>query len=310
MQGDARPLDPQPSDVWLNRPERGSSSAMRLIAWLTLKFGRRLTRGLLYPLCAYFLAFSPYARHASRRYLHRVLGRGAHIGDVFRHYHAFASCLHDRIYLLAGRHDYFNVTITGLDAFDAAMGAGRGCLLLSAHHGSFEILRALGMFDRNLPINVFSNEHRSEKVTAILHRLQPELAPRVIVAGRPEALLRARECVERGEIVGILGDRTMHGEKSVECDFFGKPALFPQGPIALAAILQAPALLAFGLYRGGRNYDIHFELLADKVACERRERGQQLRSWVQIYATRLEHYCRIAPYNWFNFYDFWGDDAD
>jgi predicted LPLAT superfamily acyltransferase len=23
------------------------------------------------------------------------------------------------------------------------------------------------------------------------------------------------------------------------------------------------------------------------------------------YAQRLEHYCRMAPYNWFNFYDFW-----
>jgi predicted LPLAT superfamily acyltransferase len=25
----------------------------------------------------------------------------------------------------------------------------------------------------------------------------------------------------------------------------------------------------------------------------------------QRYADRLEHYCRVAPYNWFNFYDFW-----
>jgi Predicted acyltransferase len=23
------------------------------------------------------------------------------------------------------------------------------------------------------------------------------------------------------------------------------------------------------------------------------------------YAARLEHYCREAPFNWFNFYDFW-----
>jgi predicted LPLAT superfamily acyltransferase len=23
------------------------------------------------------------------------------------------------------------------------------------------------------------------------------------------------------------------------------------------------------------------------------------------YVERLEHYCRLAPYNWFNFYDFW-----
>ena len=26
---------------------------------------------------------------------------------------------------------------------------------------------------------------------------------------------------------------------------------------------------------------------------------------VRTYAARLEHYCRQAPYNWFNFYDFW-----
>ncbi len=26
---------------------------------------------------------------------------------------------------------------------------------------------------------------------------------------------------------------------------------------------------------------------------------------MHLYAQRLEHYCRQAPYNWFNFYDFW-----
>jgi len=26
---------------------------------------------------------------------------------------------------------------------------------------------------------------------------------------------------------------------------------------------------------------------------------------VQKYVERLEHYCRLAPYNWFNFYDYW-----
>jgi predicted LPLAT superfamily acyltransferase len=26
---------------------------------------------------------------------------------------------------------------------------------------------------------------------------------------------------------------------------------------------------------------------------------------MQRYVTRLEFHCRRAPYNWFNFYDFW-----
>ena len=37
--------------------------------------------------------------------------------------------------------------------------------------------------------------------------------------------------------------------------------------------------------------------------------GQELQHWVQRYAERLEHYCRVAPYNWFNFYDFWAAAA-
>ena len=32
---------------------------------------------------------------------------------------------------------------------------------------------------------------------------------------------------------------------------------------------------------------------------------EAVRRWMQRYAARLEHYCRQAPYNWFNFYDFW-----
>jgi len=30
-----------------------------------------------------------------------------------------------------------------------------------------------------------------------------------------------------------------------------------------------------------------------------------IRVAMQHYADRLTHYCRSAPYNWFNFFDFW-----
>jgi predicted LPLAT superfamily acyltransferase len=40
---------------------------------------------------------------------------------------------------------------------------------------------------------------------------------------------------------------------------------------------------------------------------DRRHRDEQLRVVVQQFADRLAHHVRIAPYNWFNFYDFWND---
>jgi predicted LPLAT superfamily acyltransferase len=60
-----------------------------------------------------------------------------------------------------------------------------------------------------------------------------------------------------------------------------------------------------GLYRGGNRYDIYFEELADTRHTERAQRDRALAHAVRSYVARLEHYCRIAPYNWFNFHDVW-----
>jgi len=64
-------------------------------------------------------------------------------------------------------------------------------------------------------------------------------------------------------------------------------------------------VLMFGLYRGGARYDIHFERLPDIAGLPRSERGQAIERSLQNYVERMEHYCRLAPYNWFNFYGFW-----
>ncbi len=56
---------------------------------------------------------------------------------------------------------------------------------------------------------------------------------------------------------------------------------------------------------GGNRYELHFEAFADAVRVERANREASLNAIIQRYADRLAHYTRGAPYNWFNFYDFW-----
>ena len=51
--------------------------------------------------------------------------------------------------------------------------------------------------------------------------------------------------------------------------------------------------------------DLLRSAFADAVTLERRDREASVRPWVERYARRLEHHCRAAPYNWFNFYDYW-----
>ncbi len=290
---------------WLAQRERGSALAIRLIVWITRGLGRSAGRVLLTPICLYFLAFSSSARNASRRYLGRVLGRRARFADVYRHYHTFAATIHDRIYMLSGRYDYFEVHSDGESALDAELARGRGCILLGSHLGSFEVLRARGTFERRAPINVLMYEDNATKINNVLHRLNPGIQSRIIALGTPMTLLRAKECLDRGEMVGILGDRAVRNDRSQLCDFLGMPAPLPEGPLLLAAILGTPVFLFFGIYRGGNRYDIHFELLAREINLRRAHRSEDLTHWLRRYAERLEHHCRRAPYNWFNFFDFW-----
>ncbi|MGH8772173.1 MAG: acyl-CoA synthetase, partial [Burkholderiales bacterium] len=209
------------------------------------------------------------------------------------------STILDRLYLLSNRLEPFKVEVRGDDALQRTLARGRGCVLLGSHLGSFEILRAFGAGQMNLSINAVMHLDNSGKLNRVFDRLNPEFAKRVIAPGKPETLLRVKECLERNEIVGILGDRAVSGERTIACRFLGDAARFPRGPLMTAAILNAPVVLFFGLNRGDAQYEIVFEPF-----CERIER-EEIDSWIEKYAARLERHARRAPYNWFNFYDFW-----
>ena len=292
------------SNAWREAPERGSARGMALMARLSLRLGRSATRCLLPPLCLYYYATAPAARRASRQFLGRVLGREPGTGDVLRHYHAYASNLHDRLLLAAGRVDALDITLTGTAEVESLLKAGRGCLLVGSHLGSFEALRALGKA-QGRPISVVMHEDNALKMQAVFSQLAPDLQQRVIASGRPDSMLRIKECLERGELVGMLGDRPLGDERSVSVPFLGAPARFPLGPWLLSTVLGCPTALFFGLYLGGARYEVVLESFSPGARVPRETREAAATRSLERYVARLEHYARRAPYNWFNFYDFW-----
>lgn len=290
---------------WLQQRERGSRLAYEFMIWVALRLGRVFGRGLLYPISVYFTVFSAKASAGSRSFLRRALGRRVTLRDLFRHYHCFASTLLDRVYILAGQHHRFEISPYGDELVLERVDRGQGCILLGAHLGSFEIVRALGFSRHKLLVKVLMYEENAPMMSDVLARLNPELPHTVIPARLPHTMLQVKDCLDKGGLVGILGDRTIPSDKVVSCQFFGSPAHFPAGPMLLASILRVPVFLFFGLYRGEKQYDIHFELFAEQVIVDRQDRMQGIQQWTQQYAKRLEWYCRMAPYNWFNFYDYW-----
>lgn len=297
------------SRSWLHQSERGTHLAFRVMTWIAAHLGRRASRIFLYAVSAYFLLFSGATRRASQDYLRRIHARPVSWRDVFRHYHCFATTLLDRTYFVSGRHDLFDVQVHGVEIIQRQIERGQGCLLLGAHLGSFDALRALGILGQQLPIKILMYEENAKKINAILHAINPAMADSVIAIGTPDTLLKVKEEIDRGTLVGILGDRVMFDDRLINATFLGEKTVFPGGPMLLAGVLKVPVILCFGLYRGGNRYDFYFELLAESVAISRQNREQDLSDWTQKYVDRLEYYCRLAPYNWFNFYNYWDTDA-
>lgn len=283
------------SQAWLAQRERGTLTALRTISWITRRLGYGAGRALLHPICLYFVVFSRQARIASRDYLARILGRPPRWREVYRHYHTFASVMLDRVLLVTGRLDEFTLRIDGPDVVAHALAQGRGLLLLGAHLGSFELCRAAGATQAGLVVNVVMHEGNAGKIAAWMREIAPERLPKIISPGRPETMLAIRDALARGEVVAMLGDRPIGTSATMAVDFLGRPAQFPTGPLRLARSLGVPIVLFFGLYRAPRCYDLHFEPLT----------GGDVATLVRAYAARLEAYTRAAPFNWFNFYDYW-----
>lgn len=315
------------ADAWYQLSERGSSAGLRASAWLYRRFGERVARGLMVPIVAYFYATGGAARRASLDYLRHVQlcsdAAQAFAGppgqrQVIRHFLAFGTSIVDRMGFWLGRRSDCALAVTGEAHLLRIEREGRGALLLGSHLGSFDAMRLLAT-GAPIAVNILMYTQHAVRINAVFDRLgelSGEGLKRVrVIPVRPDSfdhVLAARACVARGEVVAILADRSAPGGARRDCSvaFLGGRAAIPQGPFRLAAALGCPVLFMVALRTGKRAYSIDVEMLADRIVLPREKREQALADCCQSYADRLARHCLRAPYQWFNFYEFFRDPIE
>jgi len=280
---------------------------MRFAIAVATRCGRLTARALLYPVTLYFFFRRGPERRASREYLERVLGRRVTAWHVLRHIHCFSCTILDRLFMFSEGFRRFDIRTSGVEELEEAMRKGRGLLLMGSHLGSFDALRVLSHERSDVEVRIVLDVEQNPKLSALLNALNPSLAAGIINArqGGPATAIAIREALDRNAIVALAADRGQPHNAMQAASFLGHAAPLPTAPWLLAAALKVPVVLAFGLYRGGNRYDLHFETFSERVSIERRQRTAALGHVLQRFADRLAHYARLAPYNWFNFYDFW-----
>jgi predicted LPLAT superfamily acyltransferase len=308
--------------AWTGIAERGSLRALLLIQWIYRHLGRWAVMVLLTPIVAYFFVTGGAARRASRDYLRTLfatprgrasLGRRPTRRHVFRHLYEFGENIVDSMTVWSGDGERIRIEERGSEHLHELVRMGRGGILLGAHLGSSDMLRVLSK-QTGIVLNVLSFTRHAARINAFFDQLQPGLRMRLIhfEPGSISVALEIKAAIDRGEFVGILGDRVWESERgrSVQVPFLGRRARFPLGPFLLQGALGCPMLLSTCVRTGHGRYAASTELFATAGLVPRGERAKYAEGLAQRYAAALERECFRTPYQWFNFFEFWRDGVD
>jgi predicted LPLAT superfamily acyltransferase len=296
---------------WARMGEAGAMLGLRALLAAYRWLGRRFFRALLVPVMAYFYLRRGVARRASQEFLERLIGPApflARHGRSFRHFLGFGECALDKLLAWSGELSLDTVALYGSEPLLAQLAGGRGALLLLTHLGNPEVSRALGTRRAGLRMAVLIHTKHAGRFNRLLAALSPESQVDLIQVTEVTAAtaIQLRERIDRGEAVAIAADRVpvSADPRVVPAPFLGAPALFPVGPFLLGSLLACPAYLLVCL-RGADGYHLYVEPFFLPPELPRSRREALMADAAARFAARLEHYCRLAPFQWFNFYPFW-----
>ncbi|MEZ4267119.1 MAG: hypothetical protein R3F39_12140 [Myxococcota bacterium] len=295
-----------PRQRWTGRG-RGSGLGFAIF-FHTIRFlGHRVAYALVWLVLPYFIAFAPAARRASSRYLERALGprgRLTRIRDTWRHFEAFARSMIDDMLLLARRDSTLTYSRDGFELIRGAYDEGRGVLLLSAHVGNRGLA---GSRLEDIKANIVAFENEAASIRRFLDRHRRDDTPNLIeVSDGPAAAVSILSTLKRGELVAMLADRS-RGDTVYTVDFLGARVELPAGPFLIAVLSGAPTLVTFAPKMASDHQHFYARRLPTDPDAPRADRRARAEALAHAYARELEAFVERFPYQWYNFYDFFGD---
>ena len=298
---------------WATRKERGSFLGMKLTAVAVRLLGRRPVAPVIYLIVLYFFVTGRATRRIVGEYQQRLAAWSGRTDlfprrrPVLAQYLAFGDCMLDRFDVWRGKLRLSSVDMDDPDGVrDSLRSGARGQLLVCTHLGNLDVCRAMAEIGEGVALNVLMHLPHAAHFNRLLGE-SGDRRLRLVHVGDLDtvAMMDLSQRLERGEWVAIAGDRVPeHGGRSVNVDFLGAPAAFPQGPWLMAAMLRCPVNLVCCIKRAGR-YTIHLRRFDDASTWERSTRSAAIAGAVSRYAEWLAQHCLAAPLQWFNFHPYW-----
>ncbi|MFC4701786.1 hypothetical protein ACFO4O_16665 [Glaciecola siphonariae] len=313
---------------WSQMQEAGTVAGMRFLYWLYRIFGRPVFSLVMYPVALYFVLFRAQQRNASLQYLranhaYQVASkyqptcskRKPNYISVLIHFKHFAEVILDKLLGWLIDIEESDFVLSNQALVNTLLNDSRGQLIVGSHFGNLEFCRGFMQRYKSKVINILLYDKHAGNFVKIMQKENADSRLNVFQVDEFDVttIMMLKEKVAKGEWVFIAGDRVpLSGlERTVDVNFLGKPAPLPIGPYMLAKALACPMVYMFAYRDKTHNNKVFFDVTAvcDSLTLSRKNKLDDITKYAQLFADKLQQHSLRAPYQWFNFYNFWQPQA-
>jgi len=244
---------------------------------------------------------------------------------VFKQIFSFALALVEQVAAWTGKLKYDDIVFVDDDSKELKenVSSGKGAVILFSHLGSMSCLRAFANkqqmgVKRVLPLCILADTKMSAIFNKEIRKQNPLFDMNIVNSEEFDisGFMRFQNTVERGGIVTIAADRTSEKspDKIVKCSFLGMEAPFPYGSFLLALLLEVPVYYVFSIR--SKTFMLHpkYNMFVKKATVlpeyydllSRTEKKASVRALCREFVSTMESMVTQYPFQWYNFFDFWG----
>lgn len=277
---------------------RGGLLGYQIFVWLLKSFGLNAAYLLLYFVAFYFIPFAPNATKALFHFYKNRLNFGLlkTCSSIYKNYYAFGQSLIDRVAIKAGVNKKFSYFHDGDENLFNLIKEGKGGFLISAHIGNWDIA---GFFMKRLngKINIVMYDEEHNQIKEYLKSIGDTSTVNIIpIKDDFSHIVAIKNALSAGELITMHGDRFREGNRTMELEFVGEKAHFPQGPFLLATKFKVPVSFVFCVKES--KYHYHLFATPGKIY-------SSIDELAITYSKGLEEKINKYPLQWNNYYNFW-----
>ena len=305
---------------WYQEKEKAAGEKRLLFSWYVYKlFGKKALQliAVVVSLCTFF--FSKQLRTYTRKNLSIIFEYTKNkdakptIINMYKNILNYALSLVDKMETCARTFDIKKLNFaeeTDKEELLKQMNEKKGIFFICTHIGNIEVLRTFISNPENYiwPMNPHANIFLSKSQCKIFNNFLSKISAKVDSSTYPvedidmSTAVEIQEKLEHGDIVFIAGDRVSAGSSVItfKTDFLNRRAEFPSGTFKLAQLTQAPVYFIAALKAKKDTYKIYVKKFEQNNSLTKK---QNLSKMQAEYIKFLEEITRIAPLQFYHFYD-------